>query len=83
MFHIIGVAHRAQVMAPGSELNADQQRLSLHLSQLAKEVKPSLIAEEQSVEGLGANQSIPKQIAEREGIEPRFCDPDSKQRAAM
>ncbi|HKI12818.1 MAG TPA: hypothetical protein VKA02_11935 [Candidatus Acidoferrum sp.] len=83
MFHIIGVAHRAQVIAPGSKLNADQQRLSTWLSELVQEVKPTLIAEEQSLEGLGVNQSIPQQIAEKAGIVHRFCDPDSKQRAAM
>jgi hypothetical protein len=83
MFYIIGVAHRAQVMASGNELNADQQRLSECLTQLVREVKPALIAEEQSIEGLGKTQSIPQQIAEKTGIQHRFCDPDSKQRAAM
>jgi len=83
MFHIIGVAHRAQVIRPGNELTEDQKRLSRCLSRLVKEFRPALVAEEQSAEGLGENQSIPQQTAASAGIEHRFCDPDSKQRAAM
>jgi hypothetical protein len=83
MFHIIGVAHRAQVVILGTELTEDQRRLSNRLSHLVQEVTPVLIAEEQSLEGLGGNRSIPMQIAEKAGVEHRFCDPDSKQRAAM
>jgi hypothetical protein len=83
VFHLIGVGHPAQKVRPGDPLNADQNRLSDCVSYLIKEVKPALIAEEQSPEGLGKNISIPQRLAGQAGIEHRFCDPDSKQRAAM
>jgi hypothetical protein len=83
MVHIIGVAHRAQVTSPGTELTEDQKRLSDRLSQLAQEVGATLIAEEQSLEALGNNVSLSKQTAQNRNIEHRFCDPDSHERAAM
>jgi hypothetical protein len=83
VFHLIGVAHRAQSVRAGDQLNEDQNRLSQCLAHVIDEVRPALIAEEQSLESLGADLSIPQQLARRAGIEHRFCDPDSKERAAM
>ena len=83
MVHLIGVAHRAQIAGPGEQLNQDQKRLSDCLSRVVEQIKLDLIAEEQSAESLGGNVSIPRRISQEAGIEHRFCDPDSKQRAAM
>lgn len=83
MIHLIGVAHRAQSVTPEDQLNESQQRLSNRLSGLVKEVKVELVAEEQSLESLGSDLSIPQRFAQDAGIEHRFCDPDSKQRASM
>jgi hypothetical protein len=83
VFHLIGVAHRVQSVGTGDQLNNDQNRLSNCLSHLVEQVNLAVIAEEQSLEGLGTSLSIPQRIAEKAGIEHRFCDPDSKQRVAM
>ena len=69
--------------SPGTELTRDQKRLSDRLSQLVDEVGANIIAEEQSVEGLGKNLSLPQQIAQKKNTDHRFCDPDSKERAKM
>lgn len=82
MFHIIGVAHRAQILKLGIKPNEDQKLLFRCLSGLVREIEPTVIAEEQSLESLCKDFSIPRGIA-RAKIEHRFCDPDSKQRAAM
>lgn len=83
MFHIIGVAHRAQAVAPCHALNDEQKLLSSVLTEIVQQVGPALIAEEQSQEGLGQNISIPQRIAQEKGIEHRFCDPNQLQRTAM
>jgi hypothetical protein len=83
MVHIIGVAHQAQVTSPGAELTEDQKQLFDSLSQLVQEVGATLIAEEQSLEALGNNLSLPQQIAQNNKIEHRFCDPDSNERVVM
>ena len=83
MFHLIGVAHRIQSRESGQQLNEDQTRLSECLIHLIGEVKLAVIGEEQSQEALGKRISIPQEIAQKSGIEPRFCDPDSKERQAI
>jgi len=83
VFHLIGVAHRIQSHESGQQLNEDQTRLSQCLTHLVDEVKLVVIGEEQSQEALGKRVSIPQEIAQKAGIEPIFCDPDSKQRQAM
>lgn len=83
VFHLIGVAHRIQTQEPGEKLNEGQNRLSECLTHLVDEIKLAVIGEEQSLETMGKHLSIPQQIAQKAGIEHRFCDPDSKQRQAM
>jgi hypothetical protein len=83
VFHVIGVAHRIQSHEPEQQLNENQTRLSECLIRLVDEVELAVIGEEQSQEALGKRISIPQEIAQKAEIEPRFCDPDSKQRQAM
>ena len=83
MFHLIGVAHPIQSYEPGHQLNEGQGILSECLIRLIDEVKLAVIGEEQSQEALGERISIPREVAQKAGIESRFCDPDSIQRQAM
>jgi hypothetical protein len=85
MLYLIGLNHRAQARTPESELTAEQLEFSDCLRRTIEEVRPSLIAEEDSEEALlkRSRISLAKELADEHGIEHRFCDPNEEQRRAM
>ncbi|MGB2664687.1 MAG: hypothetical protein WAK48_11825 [Candidatus Acidiferrum sp.] len=83
VFHLIGVSHDIQSYEPEKDLNDGQRRLSECLTRLVGEIKLAVIGEEMSLEMLPGRVSIPQEIAQKAGIEHRFCDPDSEERRAM
>lgn len=85
MLHLLGASHFAQARKEGVEETEAQKAFSGFLKQIIQDVHPGFIAEEQSEENL-ANQekiSIPKEISDSEGIEHRFCDPNSAERRSI
>jgi len=85
MLHIIGLNHSAQSRTPGGVLSEDQETLCDCLCRVITEVRPTLLAEEDSAESLVTRSkvSIVQEVAERFGIEHRFCDPNMEQRREM
>ncbi len=61
----------------------DRHALVERRGRLRRRAKGTALSLEQSSEGLGENQSIPRRIADESGAEHCFCDPDSKQRSEM
>jgi len=62
-----------------------QQAFTHVLNQTIVEVDPTFVAEELSQEALASLQqiSIAKDLADAQGIEHRFCDPNQEQRQAL
>lgn len=85
MLHIIGVAHRAQSRRPGTEETQAQQDFFRCLTQTIQDVHPTVVGEEDSEEALAERHeiSIAEELADEEGIEHRFCDPNRGQRQAL
>jgi hypothetical protein len=85
MLHIIGLNHRAQAVRIGKELTDEQRRFSDCLLRTIEQVRPALIAEEDSEDTLRRRQSvsIAKGIADEKGVEHRFCDPTIDERREM
>lgn len=85
MLHIIGLDHRAQARKPGNQLTGAQQAFADCLRRTIEQVRPIFIAEEDNEEALAkrCKVSIAKEIADEEGIEHRFCDPNGEQRKAI
>jgi hypothetical protein len=85
MLHIVGVSHSVQARKKEVEETEAQKAFSGFLKQIIQEVHPVFIAEEQSEENLAGQEkiSIPKEIADSEGIEPRFCDPNKAERKSI
>jgi hypothetical protein len=85
MLYIIGVAHRAQARRPEGQLTGAQQAFGRCLCRITDEVRPGFIAEEDSQEALAERQgvSIAKEIAEKMGVEHRYCDPTRGERRAI
>jgi hypothetical protein len=85
MLHIIGLHHSVQARSPDADLNEGQQAFAQCLQASIQQVKPVVIAEEHSEEVLKllGRVSIAKEIAEREHIDHRFCDPPPCQRIVI
>jgi hypothetical protein len=85
MLHLIGVSHLAQAYMDGVEKTDAQKAFLAFLKQVIQDVHPIFIAEEQSEENLAEQLiiSIPKEIADSEGIEHRFCDPNNAERRSI
>lgn len=85
MFYLIGVAHRAQAKTRGCELTEAQGAFAACLRHAVEEIRPDLIAEENSEEALATNRqtSIAKEVADEAEIEHRLCDPNQEQRQAI
>lgn len=85
MVHLIGLNHRAQSRRLESVRTDAQDALEQVLRGTIQTSQPVLIAEEHSQEALDERQevSIAKEIALREGIEHRFCDPTQNERRAI
>jgi hypothetical protein len=85
VLHLIGVNHAAQAQKQGTEAT-DEQHQFMHCLRLAiEQVRPALIAEEDSAEALADRQrfSLAKAIADGGSIEHRFCDPTKEQRRVL
>jgi hypothetical protein len=85
MLYIIGLDHCAQARKPGITPTKAQQAFADCLRRTIAQVRPSLIAEEDSEEALADRHkiSIAQEIAGETGIEHRFCDPTRKERKAI
>src|ERR1035437_9975398 len=85
MLHLLGVSHLAQARMDGVEKTDAQKAFSGLLKQVIQDVHPVFIAEEQSEENLANSKiiSIPKEISDSEGIEHRFCDPNTAERRSI
>lgn len=88
MFYLIGVGHRVQAKQVGAEDSKVQMLYRDCLVRVIREKRPILIAEEFSDHALrhvselkrAQHQSITRAVAESEGVEHRFCDPDEETR---
>ncbi|MBI3405043.1 MAG: hypothetical protein HY046_06255 [Acidobacteria bacterium] len=86
MFHIIGVNHRVQGAKSGVDRTADQVAYAECLARAIDDHTPDLVAEEHSPEALascGQDISVTKEVAAAGGVEHKFCDPTTEQRAAI
>jgi hypothetical protein len=88
MLHIIGVSHFAHLVKIGqTEQTERQKEFSSYLVRTISQVKPALVGEEASAEGLADHKlfSITKTFIEhlKSDIEYRFCDPTEMQRKSI
>jgi hypothetical protein len=85
MLHLLGLNHSAQARLPGIDLTESQKAFAGCLRRTIEEVRPILIAEEDSADALAVRGkvSIGKEIAGKYGIEHMFCDPTEEQRRAL
>ena len=85
MLYIIGLDHCAQARKPGITPTEAQQAFADCLRRTIAQIRPSLIAEEDSEEALAERHeiSIAKEIAGETGIKHRFCDPAREERKAI
>jgi hypothetical protein len=81
MFHIIGVEHSVQVFR--RKITEGNLVLATCLEQAIQALRPTLVAEEHSIEALGKRYSIACAIACKFGLEHAFCDPTTKQREVI
>lgn len=84
MLHLLGVSHSVQTRKKDEGTEAQKAFFRI-LNQIIRDVHPAFIAEEQSEENLvrKGKISIPKEVSDSEGIEFRFCDPNSEQRRSI
>lgn len=80
MFYLIGVNHDAQRHPPGATLDKDQTKLQRRLNEAIDVHHPKLIAVEESEDTLldkggVIDESIPRNAAQRRGIEAILCEP--------
>lgn len=78
MFHIIGVEHRVQEFR--RKITDDNLVFANCLEEAIRTVRPTLVAEEHSVEALRGASSIACAVACKFGVEHAFCDPPTKWR---
>jgi hypothetical protein len=85
MLHFLGLSHFAQSREPHLEKTEGQKAFTDLLEQTIKRVHPIFVAEEDSAESLAERKriSIAQEVADRAGIEHRFCDPDQAHRKLM
>jgi hypothetical protein len=89
MFYLIGVNHNAQRFSPGSKLDGDQTKLEWCLSKAIKDCHPKLIAVEENEDTLVdkrtgvVDESIPRNIAQRHGIEPILLEPSDHDKTRL
>jgi hypothetical protein len=85
MLHLLGLNHSAQARLPGIDFTESQRAFAGCLRRTIEEVRPILIAEEDSADALAVRGkvSIGKEIAGEYGIEHMFCDPTEEQRRAL
>ena len=82
---LIGLNHDAQARPVGTGFTAAQGEFLSSLRRAVSQVRPALIAEEDSRWALRTRRriSIAEQVARRSRIEHRFCDPDEQERQAI
>jgi len=86
MFYLIGVNHDKQRNPPGAAFDADQAELQRCLELAISDHHPSSIAVEESDDTLldkktgVADESIPRNVALRHGIDIIFCEPSKDQK---
>lgn len=78
MFHIIGVEHSVQEFR--TKITEGNLAFATCLERAIRAFRPTLIAEEHSLEALGMRYSITCAIACKFGIEHAFCDPLQERR---
>ena len=81
MFHIIGVEHSVQEFR--RKITEGNLAFATCLEQAIKALRPTLIAEEHSIEALGMRYSIACAVACKFGVEHAFCDPTTKQKEVL
>jgi len=81
MFHIIGVEHSVQEFR--RKITEGNLAFATCLEQAIKAFRPTLIAEEHSIEALGMRYSIACAVACKFGVEHAFCDPMTKQKKVI
>jgi len=83
MIYIIGLDHEAQFRRQCERMTEAQELLANRLRDVAKRIRLAFIAEEASEEGMescSADSSIPKEIANENGLSHIFCDPTNEER---
>lgn len=90
MIYIVGTNHELQHTAkpfrvPAGTANRGRDELKAYLRQLAKEIRPAVIAEEfcQDVLNIKNANSNVKAVADELAIEHRFCDPSIQERGRL
>jgi len=91
MFYLIGVAHRVQSKARGSDDTEEQKAYRACLTAAIKRIEPAVVAEEFSNDALrkanksdrAEHESITREIASALGTAHRFCDPEQEAREKM
>jgi hypothetical protein len=79
MFHLIGVDHRVQECRR-NKITADNLTFANCLKEAIRTLRPTLVAEEHSVEALRGAISITCAIACSSGVQHAFCDPPAEWR---
>jgi len=79
MFHMIGVDHRVQECRR-NKITADNLTFANCLKEAIRTLRPTLVAEEHSVEALRGAISIACAIACSSGVQHAFCDPPTEWR---
>ena len=74
MFHLIGVDHRVQECRR-NKITADNLKFANRLKEAIRTLRPTLVAEEHSVEALRGAISITFAVACSSGVQHAFCDP--------
>lgn len=90
MVFLIGVNHKLQYIYnnPTISLMELVKSFALYLEEQAKHLKTTLIAEELNEEAISKNMnkakdSTARSVADKLGIDHRFCDPETPERKAL
>jgi hypothetical protein len=78
MVHIIGVEHSVQEFR--TKITEGNLAFATCLEKAIQELRPTLLAEEHSIEALGRRYSIACAIACKYSLEHAFCDPTTKRK---